>query len=108
LYFVIVTYTFLLTAKVEYIYPFVSILQPIALTCLSEIENGASRYCRGKCYSRSHPTARYARLLLSERERSRGGQVTGRLSDIGMLHLRLAVKVVANTAHDGPFAEPCA
>jgi hypothetical protein len=63
--FVAVTYIFSLMAKVEYIYPFVSILQPIALTCLSEIENGAPRFCRGKCYSRSHSTATLAYYLAS-------------------------------------------
>jgi hypothetical protein len=35
------------------------------------------------------------------------GQITGRLSDIGILDLRLAVKVVANTVHDDSFAELC-
>jgi hypothetical protein len=35
------------------------------------------------------------------------GQITGRLSDIGIMDLRLAVKVVANTVHDDPFAELC-
>jgi hypothetical protein len=96
----------LLTASIEYIYPFMSILEPVALTHLSGTGNGASRDYRGKCYTRGHSTATLAYDLASLSD----PQAATSRDDYAILAFRICawLKVVANTVYDDPFAELCA